>query len=305
MSVKSTLRKIMFKLPYIGRRLELVYNCGYEPGHYYSSIPDLNDIRNRRSKIFKKTGIDIKGINLRKEEQFTLLEQFLIYYKDIPYDFQNAASTNTRYQINGAFYRYSDVVMLYSMMRHFQPSKIIEVGSGYSSAVILDTNELFLNSAASLTFIDPYITRLLSLLKEEDKKKCRIIQSIIQDIDPDTFRSLERNDILFIDSSHTSKVGSDLNYILFEILPVLKSGVIIHFHDIYYPFELPEHWVFEKKWFWNENYILRAYLTDNERYDIINFNSYLLHEYKSWLTDHMPVCLMGSEDTGSIWIRKK
>jgi hypothetical protein len=81
--------------------------------------------------------------------------------------------------------------------------------------------------------------------------------------------------------------------------------VIIHFHDIYYPFELPEHWVFEKKWFWNENYILRAYLTDNERYDIINFNSYLLHEYKSWLTDHMPVCLMGSEDTGSIWIRKK
>jgi hypothetical protein len=154
MSVKSTLRKIMFKLPYIGRRLELVYNCGYEPGHYYSSIPDLNDIRNRRSKIFKKTGIDIKGINLRKEEQFTLLEQFLIYYKDIPYDFQNAASTNTRYQINGAFYRYSDVVMLYSMMRHFQPSKIIEVGSGYSSAVILDTNELFLNSAASLTLQD-------------------------------------------------------------------------------------------------------------------------------------------------------
>jgi predicted O-methyltransferase YrrM len=294
----------MFKLPYVGRRLELVHNCGYEPGHYHSPIPDLEYIRDKRSKIFKISGVDIKGINLRKEEQFELLQKFVPYYKDIPYDFEHAGITKTRYQVKDAFYRYSDVVMLYSMMRHFKPSKIIEIGSGYSSAVMLDTNDLFLDSKTSITFIDPSVTRLLSLLKEEDKQKHHIIHSMIQDVDPDIFRSLEKDDILFVDSSHVSKIGSDLNYILFEIIPVLKPGVIIHFHDIYYPFELPEHWIFEKKWFWNESYILRAYLTDNTSYDIINFNSYLLHEYKSWLGEHMPVCLMGSEDTGSIWLRK-
>ena len=300
----SFIQKSLLKLPYVGRKLKILDDCGYLPGHYYSPIPNLEEIRNRRATIFKRSGIDPKGIELRKEEQFALLEKFSEYYKELPYDFSTNSRGKTRYQVNGDWYKYSDAIMLYSMMRHFKPNRIVEAGSGYSSAIMLDTNDLFLNSNTSITFIDPYPERLLSLLKAEDKQKHTIVRSIIQDTDIEIFKKLESNDILFIDSSHISKVGSDLNYILFEILPVLKSGVLIHFHDIFYPFELPEKWILERKWFWNENYILRAYLTENKRYDIVNFNTYLHAEYRKWFSEHMPACLIEEEGTGSIWIRK-
>ena len=299
------IQKLLLKVPYFGKKLKMLDDCGYTPGHYYSPIPDLDDIKKRRASIFKKDGIDLKGIDLHKEEQFALLQQFSDYYKEIPYNFNSQAPGKTRYQVNGIWYKYSDAVMLYSVMRHFKPGHIIEVGSGYSSAIMLDTNDLFLGSKTDVTFIDPYPERLLSLLKDEDKTKYKVISDIIQDVDIALFKELESNDILFIDSSHISKTGSDLNHILFEILPVLKPGVLIHFHDIFYPFELPESWVLERKWFWNENYILRAYLTGNKDYDIINFNTYLHREYREWFSNNMPACLVDEAGTGSIWIRKK
>lgn len=299
----SFIQKALRFFPYFGRKLKELDNCGYAPGHYYSPIPDLDDIKKRRSEIFHTK--EPKGINLRKEEQFALLQQFANYYKDIPYDFVNAKQTNTRYQVYNDWYKYSDAVMLYSMLRHFKPARIVEAGSGYSSAVMLDVNEMFLNATASITFIEPYPKRLLSLLNDEDTKNHQIIEAIVQKTDPAVFAKLENGDILFIDSSHISKVGSDLNYILFEILPLLKPGVIIHFHDIFYPFELPEEWVLEKKWFWNENYILRAFLSNNSAYDIINFNTYLHTEYRNWFQENMPACLNNQSVTGSIWLCKK
>lgn len=304
MSFNSLLYKSLLKLPYFGNKLKILDNCGYQPGHYYSPIPDLEDIRKRRSVIFSKHKGEVKGVNLRKEEQFALLEQFSAYYPEMLYDFKNQHQTNTRYQPHSAWYRYSDVVMLYCMMRHFKPDQVIEIGSGYSSAAMLDTDEHFLNSKVTFTFIDPYPERLLSLMRKTDEKKHKIIKTILQEVPLDIFKNLKRNDILFIDSSHVSKAGSDLNHILFEILPILESGVIIHFHDIYFPFEMPESWILDRLWFWNENYILRAFLTENSSYDIINFNSYLHSEYKDWFQEKMPVCLMDVENTGSIWIRK-
>ncbi len=305
MSKGGPIHNLIRKLPYFGKKIQLLESCGYEPGHYYSPIPDLEDIRRRKETIFKKSNIDLKGIDIRREAQFALLEEFKTYYKDIPYPFETAEKTPTRYQVKGAWYRYSDVVMLFCMLRHFKPKRIVEVGSGYSSAVMLDVNDQFLNKQTAITFIDPYPERLLGLLREEDKKQHRILANFIQDVNMDVFRTLEANDILFIDSSHVSKTGSDLNHLLFEVLPVLKSGVLIHFHDIYYPFELPEHWVLNRKWFWNENYLIRAYLTGNSGYEIMNFNSYLHNEFRNWLSDNMPACLIDDKDSGSIWIRKK
>jgi len=300
----SSIQKALRFVPYFGRKLKELDNCGYAPGHYYSPIPNLEEINKRKSEIFN-VNKEPKGINLRKEEQFALLQQLSIYYKDIPYDFVNAGHTNTRYQVNNDWYKYSDAIMLYSMLRHFKPDRIVEAGSGYSSAIMLDVNERFLNSKASITFIDPYPKRLLSLLNDEDTKRHQVVKAMVQETDLAIFTKLERNDILFIDSSHISKVGSDLNYILFEILPLVKPGVIIHFHDIFYPFELPEEWVLDKKWFWNENYILRAYLTGNSNYEIINFNTYLHQEYEDWFKKNMPACLYNESVTGSIWLCKK
>jgi predicted O-methyltransferase YrrM len=303
MNIRSALHKAILNVPYFGKKIRQLESCGYEPGHYYSTIPDLKEVQKRRSEIFSKRLL--RGIDLNREKQFDLLKEFEKYYKDLPYNFDNQAPGKTRYQVKDAWYRYSDTIMLYSMIRFLKPSRIIEIGSGYSSAIMLDTNDLFFNSSIKLTFIDPYTERLYSLFNDDDRKKQEVLQNAVQDVSLDIFRGLEKNDILFVDSSHVSKVGSDLNHILFEILPVLNSDVYIHFHDIHYPFELPEHWVFRKKWFWNENYLIRAFLTGNPHYEIVNFNTYLHHEFPEWFRENMPSCLTGSEDVGSIWIHKK
>jgi len=305
MTIKSQLHQLIFDIPYFGKRLKLLKDCGFEPGHYYSTIPDLEDIQKRRASIFNKSEQSIKSINLNKQFQFELLEEFKKYYKDIPYDFTEKSVSNTRYQVKDAWYRYSDAVMLFSMIRHFKPASIIEIGSGYSSAIMLDTNDLFFNSKINLTFIDPHTERLQSLLTASDKTNQQVIQKAVQDVDLEKFTQLKANDILFVDSSHVSKIGSDLNHILFEILPMLNKGVLVHFHDVHFPFELPEHWVFRNKWFWNENYLMRAFLSGNSEYEIVNFNTYLHKLFPDWFAQNMPACLIGVNDVGSIWIRKK
>jgi len=305
MTIKSQLHQLIFDIPYFGKRLKLLKDCGFEPGHYYSTIPDLEDIQKRRASIFNKSEESIKSINLNKQFQFELLEEFKKYYKDIPYDFTEKSVSNTRYQVKDAWYRYSDAIMLFSMIRHFKPANIIEIGSGYSSAIMLDTNDLFFNSKINLTFIDPHTERLQSLLTASDKTNQQVIQKAVQDVDLEKFTQLKANDILFVDSSHVSKIGSDLNHILFEILPMLNKGVLVHFHDVHFPFELPEHWVFRNKWFWNENYLMRAFLSGNSEYEIVNFNTYLHKLFPDWFAQNMPACLIGVNDVGSIWIRKK
>ena len=305
MNIRSALHQVLLSVPYFGKKLKLLDACGFEPGHYYSTIPDLNEIKSRRNAIFNKNEKLLKGIDLLKQNQFELLKEFAGYYQQLPYNFSDTSPGPTRYQIKHARYRFSDAIMLYSMIRHFKPSNIIEIGSGYSSAIMLDTNDLFLGSKINLTFIDPHTERLHSLMTDIDRKNHEIIQQLVQDVDLDKFKKLKKNDILFVDSSHVSKIGSDLNHILFEILPILNSGVLIHFHDVHFPFELPEHWVILKKLFWNENYMIRAFLSGNSEYEIVNFNTYLHIEYKNWFEENMPACLIGANDVGSIWIRKK
>ncbi len=137
-------------------------------------------------------------------------------------------------------------------------------------------------------------------MKENDDKHFQIQTSQIQDIDSDFFKSLNQNDILFIDSTHVSKTGSDVNYVIFNILPILKKGVLIHFHDIFYPFEYPKQWVYEGR-NWNENYLLRAFLMNNNDYKILLFSDYL-HKIHKEAFKHMPLCY--NNTGGSIWIQK-
>jgi hypothetical protein len=186
-------------------------------------------------------------------------------------------------------------------MRHFKPKRIIEIGSGHSSAVMLDTNELFFNNQIDLTFIDPYAERLYGLMTKIDKKETTIIESDVQKVSINVFKKLQAGDILFIDSTHVSKTGSDVNYILFEILPILKSGVLIHFHDVFYPFEYPKEWVFQGI-NWNEDYILRAFLMYNNNFEIILFSEYLYRYHKNFFKE-MPLCY---DNRGcNLWIEKK
>lgn len=275
------------------------YKTWVPPGHYYSPIPSLEEIKGQDNEIFDAMPRELLGIDLNESLQVKLFYEFKKYYGEIPFD--GHQKKNLRYFFENPAYSYSDAIFLYCMIRHLKPKKIIEVGSGYSSCVTLDVNELYFNEKISCTFIEPYPDLLLSLIKDSDREKVKIIASKLQDIEPEKFSELQADDILFIDSTHVSKFNSDVNYILFKILPHLNSGVYIHFHDIFYPFEYPKDWLYEGR-SWNEDYILRAFLTFNKDFKIVFFNTYLEHFHKDMFHAEMPLCMKNLG--GSLWIQK-
>jgi hypothetical protein len=236
-------------------------------------------------------------INLNIENQLELLNQFQRYYNDLP--FESNPKDGIRYYFENDWYAYTDAIFLYSMIRHFKPKNIIEVGSGFSSSVIMDTNDLFFNSEINLTFIDPDTNRLLSLMKQRDLEKNRILKSIVQNVPLSEFQSLESGDFLFIDSSHYFSNGSDLEFIFFEILPTLKSGVFIHFHDIFNDFKYPEKF---RNQGWNESYFLKSFLMYNSDFEIKIFSDYLAKNHQEELSK-LEICMKNTG--GNIWIQKK
>jgi predicted O-methyltransferase YrrM len=269
------------------------------PGHFHSPIPDLEEVRKRQEQIFSVPDRNIPGIELNEKEQFQLLRKLVSYYKEIP--FGPCKKPTLRYYFENSFYSYSDAIFLYLIIRHMKPKKIIEIGSGYSTALILDINELFFENKISCVIIEPYPSRLYSLLMPKDKERILIFESKLQNIDLDIFNTLSNNDILFIDSSHVSKIGSDVNRIFFEVLPMLNSGVLIHFHDVIYPFEYPKKHIFNGN-SWNEAYLLRSFLQFNKSFKIILFNTFLEYFYEEFFIKNLDHCLKNKG--GSIWLKK-
>jgi hypothetical protein len=278
----------------------------YPPGHYYSPIPDIEQILNGKDVDSRLESKECKGIDLNEVAQLDLLDKVASYYKDLPFSVE--PSETRRFYYDNSYFSYADAIVLFGMLKHFKPCRVIEVGSGFSSALMLDTNESFLCSSTRVTFIEPFPDRLNSLLKEKDRLHSTIITKPIQEVDLDVFNSLNENDILFIDSSHVAKFRSDVNFILFEILPRLKRGVIVHFHDICWPFEYPIDWLAVGR-AWNEAYLLRAFLQYNTSFEILYFNSFINSFHREKLKDKMPLCLNKSsyvltKEASSLWLKK-
>lgn len=303
MKYKASIQNILNKLPYIRglyqQNLQYKKNCCYPPGHFYSTIPDLEDIRKKEAAIWENILVDnIQGVNLNTEQQLNLVKEFYTYYNEIPFAAQK--QEGTRYYFENGLYSYTDAIFLYSMIRHIKPKRIIEIGSGFSSAVMLDTNEKFFNNSIKLHFIEPYPQRLYSLINNNGEKNVSILQQFVQDIPITYFEQLEAGDILFVDSSHVVKTGSDVHYILFKILPILKAGVFIHFHDIFYPFEYPKDWVYMGR-NWNEDYFVKAFLMYNDSFSIQLFAHYL-HSLHKEIFAPMPLCY--KNEGGNLWLQK-
>jgi predicted O-methyltransferase YrrM len=279
-----------------GKILRIVYKSVYPNGHYYSPIPNTDEIRINEKSIFELT--KVADVKLYTEEQINFLKSSLALYHKYP--FKESPGPHHRYYHGNPFFNATDGLALYFVLNSFQPKRILEVGSGFSSALMLDTSELEFEVKPDFTFIDPFTERLESLLRPQDRSHCTIIKSPVQQVPLNEFQKLQSGDLLFIDSSHISKVGSDLNYLLFHVLPVLEDGVIIHFHDICYPFEYPKEWVYNGI-FWNEAYLLRAFLMNNDRYRILLFNHYMGSTHNDWLRANMPLFTSG----GSLYLRKQ
>jgi hypothetical protein len=276
------------------------YEQGWPPGHFYSPIPSIEKVREHEEKIWGRITKELPGIDLHENEQVALIHQLAAHYPQQPWT--DEKQKHLRYYFNNPNYSYGESILFFCLLMHLKPKNVIEIGSGYSSCVLLDTNELFFNSSISATFIEPYPELLYSLLKPADISSIKILSNDLQDVSPDIYATLENGDILFIDSTHVSKINSDVNHIFFEILPQLKSGVYIHFHDIYFPFEYPKEWVYQGR-AWNEAYLLRAFLQNNHEFEIVLFNSFLGHFHSNLLKIEMPLCT--KNPGSSIWLRKR
>lgn len=282
-------------------RLEgLLANVGYPPGHFYSPIVDVSD---RYAIAAVRARIDAPpppGIDIDAEAMTSMMERLAQHHRLFP--FPRHQGTGYRFYFDNPFFGCYDASVLFSMLLEFRPRRIIEVGCGHSSCLLLDTNERGFDDALKLTFIDPSLDNLKHHFGDGGSGEALLISRPVQDVAREVFEELEENDILFLDSSHVSKTGSDVNYLLFEILPALKHGVLVHIHDILFPFEYPEEWVLKEKRSWNESYLLRAFLQYNSTFEIVYWNNFVWHRMHEDLGRLMPLCL--ENEGGSIWLRR-
>lgn len=193
----------------------------------------------------------------------------------------------------------ADPLALYCMVRHFRPQLILEVGGGYSTLV--STSALQENGNGELICVDP---NPRPFLKQELAGLSSLLEKAVQDVGGDIFDRLGPGDILFIDSSHIVRYGSDVNYLYLEVLPRLKPGVLVHVHNIVFPADYPEHWITQHHLFHSKKYLLQAFLTFNSRYEVLLSNNYLAYNHIEELRATFPTATP-FPGGGSLWMRRK
>ena len=268
-------------------------------GHFYSPIPSVDDVRldlERQNQV--KLPAQVPAVIIDDAAQLELLEQLKQYYPLLP--FRSQPTEGLLYFFDNPHYSYSDAIILFCLLNWIKPSRVIEIGSGHSTCAMVDTNRLLLDSRTKITCIEPYPGLLRSLLQNLNESVA-IIGRKVQDVDLSFFDELEAGDILFVDSTHVSKIGSDVNRIFFEILPHLHSGVLVHIHDVFYPFEYPKEWVMEGR-AWSEAYVVRAFLALNTSFEITLFNHWIAYFHRDVIERELPAMLTNTG--GALWLRR-
>ncbi|MEV8636137.1 class I SAM-dependent methyltransferase [Streptosporangium sp. NPDC051023] len=257
------------------------------PGHFYSPLTAATDVK--RALDWKRTpGRDrVPGVDLREAEQLALAID-LAEELDKPLAGPRYPSGHTQW------FCAADAAVYRSMLWRHKPRRVMEIGSGFSTAVALDT----LDRSVELTCVEPYPDRMLSLLRPEDSDRLTLLRSPVQDVPLEAYARLEAGDVLFIDSTHVAKAGSDVIWLFLQVLPRLAPGVIVHIHDIFWPFDYPDEWLREGR-DWTEAYFLHAFLAGNSGYEILLFSSWLWQEHP----ELVPAPL-ATDAPGSIWLRR-
>ncbi len=246
----------------------------YPTGHFYSAVPSREHLVRHHDLIVGQDPLDVAGVDLRLDAQRLLLAELAPLVADVP--FPDHASPQAgdgdaspwRYHFHNDYFSYGDGLFLHLLVRFLRPAKVIEVGSGFSSACLLDTSDAFLGGEVDLTFVEPHDERLRSLLRPGDDERVTVLNAEVQDVDLDVFRQLGPGDLLLIDTTHTVKAGGDVNRLFFDVLPVLAPGVVVHVHDIFPAFDYPFPWL-EQGRAWAEAYLLRAFLQYNDSFEIV------------------------------------
>jgi hypothetical protein len=290
------LRKLTFE-PTFQNAFRLLEQHGVHltPVHFYQPIPDT---RTLTDEFFARESA-MAGIEMNEKRQLEFVKKVFPEFR-IEYDAFPLEPTGVPYDyyFGNDMFSGTDALVLYCMVRHFQPQRIVEVGSGFSSR--LSAKALRTNGFGKLTCIEPYPNETL---RAGFPGLSALIPEAVQDVAVETFQSLVANDILFVDSSHVVKIGGDVNYIFFEVLPRLAPGVLVHVHDIFFPMRGRRDWVMEKLRFWTEQDLLQAFLMFNSGFEVLFSCSYLQHKHPGALRAAFPNSPWWGG--GSFWMRRK
>lgn len=258
MSLKRLLYRISFQVFKLFSRIGLYVL----PAHYYVPIANANRLEKTKETWAVKSSLP--GVDSDPDEQASHL-------RDICLPFHKEYEGNSVYKTAvsehfGPGYGYIEAQALHGFLRRFRPEKIIEVGSGVSTFCMmhaLGMNGEEQSTLSQLTCIEPYPSEKL-----QQMDGIRLINKPVQQVPPETFTALKAGDFLFIDSTHTITPGGDVNYLILEILPRLQKGVLVHFHDIFLPYDYPRN-VLSSYFQWMETSLLRAFLVNNSKARIL------------------------------------
>jgi len=253
---------------------------------FYTPIPISTDLK---EDFGFKENIHLEW---NEENQIELLKNLGKYSSEFGQLIDDGSFT-----LDNPSFSWHDAPIYYCMIRYFKPKNIVEIGSGRST--LLSNLASKKNGKTSMTAIDPFVQESL---KNELHEQIKFIKKPVQTIPLSFFKTLGKNDILFIDSTHVSKIGSDVNFLILEVLPALKRGVIIHFHDISLPKQYKLKKIKNELTFWNEQYLLHAFLINNDHFEILFAISYMAIKHQEKLRNFYDTS--ANPAGGSFWIRK-
>ena len=251
------------------------------PRHYYSSVVDPHELAATRPRWAKAS--TLPGVDWDLDAQVERVRAICAPRRD-----EYAENRVYREAVAGSFgpgYGEVEAQALHAVVRHFQPQRIVEVGSGVSTACLRaasDRNAHEGAADAAITCIEPYPSAALRALEGVS-----LIAKPVQDAPIAPFEALGEGDLLFIDSSHQAKIGSDVTHLFLEVLPRLRPGVVVHIHDVYLPYDYAP-FTMKTLWHWNETAFLHAWLVHNERVRILFCMSALHHERREVLAELFP-----------------
>ncbi len=267
------------------------------PFHYYQPVFHTGKLNPQQ---FSRPDA-MSGIEWNEQQQLELLSEFQFQEELLEVPVNAPAVNSLEFFYANHSYGPADAEMLYNMVRHFKPAKVVEIGSGYSTRMLkkaLDVNKAE-GVASKHICIEPYEMPWLESLGVDE-----VVRLKVEDVDPGVFKELKANDILFIDSSHVLRMGGDVFVEYLQILPVLQQGVIIHIHDIFLPYDYPKDWVVDKRRFWTEQYLLQAFLAFNSSFRILAAVNYLAVHHSGKLADACPVYGILGSGHGSFWMQR-
>jgi len=265
------------------------------PVNFYSPVPDVSRLPAAWLRAWRAG----KGFDLRPGAQRELLAGLGKWAPELEQFPEDPVEGGTGFYWNNPTFCRGDASVYYSLIRELRPRRIVEVGCGMSTLVALAAAGR--NGPTAMVCVEPYPEEYLPAALRETHAELLAVP--VQEVDDAVFARLGHGDFLFIDSTHVSKAGSDVNHLILRVLPALEPGVVVHFHDIFLPWDMPEEWIFDKRIFWNEQYLLLAFLLYNAEFEVLLANQYLGREHGELFRASFPkVDIPGG---ASFWIRRK